>query len=57
MRLARFGEPGAERPAASLDERTWHDVSGVVPDIDGRCSRAGSPRLPSPFVPVGAASG
>jgi 2-keto-4-pentenoate hydratase/2-oxohepta-3-ene-1,7-dioic acid hydratase in catechol pathway len=35
VRLARFGEPGAERPAASLDDQTWSDISGVVPDIDG----------------------
>lgn len=35
MRLARFGERGVERPAASLDDHTWCDISGVVPDIDG----------------------
>ena len=35
MRLARFGPPGAERRAASLDDQTWIDISEVVPDIDG----------------------
>jgi hypothetical protein len=35
VRLARFGGPGTERPAASLDDRSWSDISGVVPDFDG----------------------
>jgi 2-keto-4-pentenoate hydratase/2-oxohepta-3-ene-1,7-dioic acid hydratase in catechol pathway len=35
MRLARIGDRGAERPAASLDEQTWSDISALVPDIDG----------------------
>jgi 2-keto-4-pentenoate hydratase/2-oxohepta-3-ene-1,7-dioic acid hydratase in catechol pathway len=35
VRLARFGAPGAERPAASVDDQSWSDISAVVPDIDG----------------------
>jgi 2-keto-4-pentenoate hydratase/2-oxohepta-3-ene-1,7-dioic acid hydratase in catechol pathway len=35
MRLARIGARGAERPAASLDDQTWLDLSTLVPDIDG----------------------
>ncbi|GAA1875287.1 fumarylacetoacetate hydrolase family protein [Lapillicoccus jejuensis] len=35
MKLARIGDPGAERPAALHDDGTWRDLSGVVGDVDG----------------------
>ena len=35
MKLARIGDPGAERPAVLHDDGTWRDLSGVVADIDG----------------------
>ena len=34
MKLARFGEPGAERPGVILDDGTRIDVSGQVRDYD-----------------------
>jgi 2-keto-4-pentenoate hydratase/2-oxohepta-3-ene-1,7-dioic acid hydratase in catechol pathway len=34
MRLARFGPPGAERPAVRLDDGTRVDVSSAVRDFD-----------------------
>ena len=45
MRLARIGDRGAERPAASVDDQTWHDVSTVVPDIDGAVLEGRLPEL------------
>ena len=41
MRLARLGPPGAERPAASLDDQTWTTSPGSCPTSTGPCSRAG----------------
>ncbi len=35
MRLARIGPAGQERPAVSVDDQTWHDLTPVVRDIDG----------------------
>ncbi len=35
MRLARHGEPGQERPIASDDDATWHDLRPVTPDVTG----------------------
>ena len=34
MRLIRFGEPGAEKPGALLDDQTRLDVSSFVSDYD-----------------------
>jgi 2-keto-4-pentenoate hydratase/2-oxohepta-3-ene-1,7-dioic acid hydratase in catechol pathway len=33
MRLARHGQPGAERPIGSGPDRVWRDLSTVTPDI------------------------
>lgn len=35
MQLARFGPPGAERPAVRGDDGTVFDISALTPDIDG----------------------
>ncbi len=35
MKLARFGEPGSEKPAIADAEGRLRDLSGVVPDISG----------------------
>ncbi len=45
MKLARIGEPGAERPAALHDDGTWRDLSGVVADVDGALLGGGSAAL------------
>jgi len=34
MKLARYGQPGAEKPAVLLDDQTRIDVSGFVRDFD-----------------------
>ena len=34
MKLARYGAPGAEKPAVLLDDHTRIDVSGFVRDFD-----------------------
>jgi 2-keto-4-pentenoate hydratase/2-oxohepta-3-ene-1,7-dioic acid hydratase in catechol pathway len=34
MKLARYGQPGAEKPAVLLDDQTRIDVSGFVCDFD-----------------------
>jgi 2,4-diketo-3-deoxy-L-fuconate hydrolase len=36
MKIARFGEPGAERPAVVVDDETLVDVSELVDEIAGR---------------------
>ncbi len=40
MRIARVGQPGAERPAVYLDGH-YYDVSAVAPEIDGQALAAG----------------
>lgn len=35
MKLARFGDPGAEKPAIVDGEGNLRDLSGIVPDIGG----------------------
>lgn len=35
MRLARIGPVGSEVPVASGPDGAWHDISGIVGDVDG----------------------
>jgi 2-keto-4-pentenoate hydratase/2-oxohepta-3-ene-1,7-dioic acid hydratase in catechol pathway len=46
MKLCRYGEPGAEKPGVVDAEGRIHDLSDLVPDIDGQSiSPAGLARL------------
>lgn len=49
MRLARIGEPGAERPAASDADGSWRDLSPITDDVTpaflASCQQSGLPEL------------
>ncbi len=44
MRLARIGKRGQERPAISVDDERWFDVSDLTGDVDGAFLESGLAR-------------
>ncbi|NYJ08965.1 fumarylacetoacetate hydrolase family protein [Petropleomorpha daqingensis] len=57
MHLLRIGAPGAEKPAARVDEDTYVDLSDVVGDFDESFFGSGGPDRIRPVVADRAAAG
>jgi 2,4-diketo-3-deoxy-L-fuconate hydrolase len=57
MKLLRIGAPGAEKPAALLDDDTYVDLSDVVPDFDEAFFGSRGLERIAPVVAEHAASG
>ncbi|WP_270889739.1 fumarylacetoacetate hydrolase family protein [Pedococcus sp. 5OH_020] len=57
MQLMRIGQPGHEKPVARLDERTYVDLSDVVPDFNEEFFGSGGLDTIAPLVTARAAAG
>jgi 2,4-diketo-3-deoxy-L-fuconate hydrolase len=57
MHLMRIGRPGHEKPVARLDDRTYVDLSDVVPDFDEEFFGSGGLDTIGPLVTARAEAG